>query len=75
MPWVRVEERLPPLDEEVHVAGDYTPRGYGYPLAKRVDRRSWWRRDQFWEWSSREWRGMVAIRAWWEDDDEERESQ
>lgn len=66
MAWVDVEERLPEPGVKVVVFGDYTPESVPLPRARlnsaeRV-------RDGDTMWSSREWRGTVAIRFWWEEE-------
>jgi hypothetical protein len=72
MPWIHVDDRLPPLDQEVHVAGDYIamdPHGrplYGpFPRASR--RQHHGLPDLPWYWSSAYWRATTGIRWWWSD--------
>lgn len=69
MAWISVSERLPEPGKEVFVAGDYARKN---PFPKAILLRP----DDshvryFGMWSSREWRGMVAIRAWWEESEKD----
>lgn len=66
MAWVDVTERLPEPGVEVPVYGDYTPESVPLPRAtlNSAERR---RYDTMW--SSREWRGTVAVRFWWEENE------
>lgn len=62
MPWVDTTDELPPIGAHVPVYGDYVVPAYGYPISyRRADR---FERDG-WMWFGAEWRGTVAIRAWW----------
>jgi hypothetical protein len=67
MAWVDVQERLPTIGEPVIVFGDYTPPDMPLPRAALNDPKSDAAR-YFGPWSSREWRGGVAIRFWWEEE-------
>lgn len=64
MAWISVSERLPEPGVEVYVAGKYA-RKPPFPKARLETRPDVAR--YFGRWSSREWRGMVAIWHWWED--------
>lgn len=65
--WIRVDERLPPLGVSVYVRGQYTPDAYPNPRASRQEGE---RARAFGPWSSNEWRGMVAITEWWDEEGE-----
>ena len=77
MPWIDVDERLPPMGKRVPVFGEYTPVDPktnqvigGTPYAcRRPDRYA----KSGWEWSSEQWRGTVAIGFWWEEEPAEAE--
>lgn len=69
--WVKVTQRMPPQGKRVFVRGDYVPPGTGFPIASREWRRDWNRGRPYW--SSNEWRGMVAVREWWDDEAQQTE--
>lgn len=63
--WIPVEQALPLLGMMVHVKGDYVAPDTGHP-------RSYLRPHPFnreIRWEGNEWRGTVAIREWWLDDE------
>lgn len=70
MPWISTDDRLPPLDVRVMVAGDFIPmdrygqftHGCGY-----ASRRHYAGMDD-WFWASEHWRATVGVR-WWFDEE------
>lgn len=52
--WTDAGESLPEENQIVEVRGDYTPDTCEYPQSVWTGK----------EWSSQEWRGMVAVRQW-----------
>jgi hypothetical protein len=59
--WISVDDRLPEPRRRVYVKGLYVPEGTGYPLSSRVESAPWK------GWSSSEWRGIVSVTHWWDE--------
>ena len=71
MTWVSVNDRLPPPEKAVFVAGDYTPMDeQGRPLwggFPKASRRCY--EGVEWFWGSSYWRATAGVRWWWDGDE------